>query len=268
MVRRGVRRGRAVGGPALLALALGGLVAPTVPASADKPDPALHVVTFSGTGTAGYSGPLDLSRYRAALTREQNEALARVDVPAPTYRWTAALSGVAVSLTPEQAETLRGLPQVTQVEESTVRPLAARPRAASGAVVPGGRGGRGVVVGVVDTGVWPESPLFAAAPGTGRGTSGFRGTCAPGEGWDDDTCSTKLVGARWFVHGFGARPGLLGRGALRTRRPRSRHPGRLRRRRQLRRVHRPEGAAAALLRRRAGRPARRLQGVLERARPR
>ena len=69
--------------------------------------------------------------------------------------------------------------------------------------MPGGQGGRGVVVGVIDSGVWPESPLFAAVPGTGRRTPGFTGACVPGEGWDTDTCSAKLVGSRWFVDGFG-----------------------------------------------------------------
>jgi hypothetical protein len=46
----------------------------------------------------------------------QDEALAAVDAPAPTYRWTAALSGVAVRLTEAQADRLRAQPRVALVE--------------------------------------------------------------------------------------------------------------------------------------------------------
>ncbi|WP_432477516.1 S8 family serine peptidase [Nocardioides sp. GXQ0305] len=203
MVRRARVSGRAVIGAALLGLAVGTLA----PASAVDARAAaatrLYVVTFDDAGTASDGGPADVARHRRALRREQDEALAGVGAGVPTYRWTTALSGVAVDLTASQAAELQARPEVTQVEANTVRPLAARPRATPGAVVPGGQGGRGVVVGVVDSGVWPESPLFAAAPGTGRRTGGFRAACVPGEGWDADTCNAKLVGARWFVEGFG-----------------------------------------------------------------
>ena len=190
-------------GTALLGLALTTLL-PAPGAGAQRgPETRLYVVTFDGSGTVGYRGPLPRARYGETLRREQDVALARVGASVATYRWTSALSGLAVDLTPDQASELRALPRVTHVEENSVRPMAARAGSPSGAVVPGGRGGRGVVVGVVDSGVWPESPLFAAAPGTGRRTPGFSGACVPGEGWDTDTCSAKLVGARWFVDGFG-----------------------------------------------------------------
>ena len=188
-------------GAALLALTLG-VLAPTGATAARAPETRLYVVTFTGAGTAGHDGELAVPRYRERLRRTQDAALAQVGAEAPAYRWTTALSGVAVELTPDQAVELQAQPHVAGVEASTVRPLTGR-GGSSGVVVPGGRGGRGVVVGVVDSGVWPESPLFAAAPGTGRRTAGFTGPCVPGEGWGADTCSAKLVGARWFVNGFG-----------------------------------------------------------------
>jgi hypothetical protein len=37
-----------------------------------------------------------------------------------------------------------------------------------------------------------------------RDAPGFRGACQTGEGWPDSTCDGKVVGARYFVRGFGA----------------------------------------------------------------
>ena len=57
-------------------------------------------------------------------------------------------------------------------------PLAGVPGAGAGLGRPQpARGGAGVVVGLVDTGIWPESSLFAEVPGLGRGPRGFHGVC-------------------------------------------------------------------------------------------
>lgn len=80
--------------------------------------------------------------------------------------------------------------------------------------------GTGVVVGVLDTGIAPENPLFAGEPlGTTpgaepyldgdtitftRGDGGtFTGTCETGPQFTADMCSTKIVGAEFFLDGFG-----------------------------------------------------------------
>ncbi|MGH3346618.1 MAG: S8 family serine peptidase, partial [Nocardioides sp.] len=166
----------------------------------------LYLVTFDGPGTAGYRGPLKGSGFRAVLTGRQDAALEAVDAPAPVYRWTTALSGVAVELAPSQAEQLSRQPWIEAVEENQVRRLTAT---AAPPVAPArprsGRGGKGVVVGVVDTGVWPESPVFADSPGLGptARSRGFAGSCHPGEDWSPRTCNAKLVAAAWFVSGYG-----------------------------------------------------------------
>ncbi|QBR93509.1 S8 family serine peptidase [Nocardioides euryhalodurans] len=203
VVRRMRRGGRAVLGATVLALA-GAALVPTAHADDAPRDPQLHLVTFAGPGTAGYDGPRSRASFRAELTRRQDAALRRIGSPTPAYRWTTALSGFAVRLTPAQADDLRALPHVADVEENSVRPLAATGAAlAARADVPGGRGGAGVVVGVVDSGIWPEGPIFAPGPGLGDAASGFDGTCQPGEEWEPAACSGKLAAASWFVEGFG-----------------------------------------------------------------
>src|SRR5207249_8388755 len=69
--------------------------------------------------------------------------------------------------------------------------------------------GDGVVVGVLDTGITPQHPSFAdkgnvfIGPDFTAPPSTFKGICDTGS---DPTfhCNSKLVGAHFFVDGFGA----------------------------------------------------------------
>lgn len=172
-------------------------------ASTETPPPGLSLVTLTGPGTAATG-----DRGSAAdLLARQDAVLSRIGGPDPVYRWTTALNGFAVELTPGQRAALEGDPQVSLVEDNEVRPLASATtssveRALSPA--PRMRGGAGVVIGLVDTGIDTGSPVFAAVPGLGRDPGGFRGTCRGGEEWSAGSCNRKLVGAQWFVDGFGA----------------------------------------------------------------
>jgi minor extracellular serine protease Vpr len=175
--------------------------APPAPAD-DVDDTELHLVTLEGPGTAGYLGALPARTYRATLENTQDVLLAEVGAE-PVYRWTTALNGFAAELTDEQASLLRSDPAVRLVEENAVRRLAGAPVSGNPTAPDGSRGGAGVVVGMVDTGIWPDSPLFASSGDLGTSPRHFRGTCRAGEDWETDSCNRKLVGARWFVHGFG-----------------------------------------------------------------
>ncbi|MDQ0894907.1 S8 family serine peptidase [Agromyces ramosus] len=79
--------------------------------------------------------------------------------------------------------------------------------------------GEGVVVGIIDSGVAPENPSFAGeplgdAPGGEPYRDGesivfdkadgarFRGACVTGQQFTADDCSTKLIGARYFLDNF------------------------------------------------------------------
>ncbi len=210
MVRTSGRLGWRRCASLVLAAALALVLSPLAPGAAavrSAADPAqLYLVTFDGSGSAGYRGPLPLAVYRSVLTGQQDRALAAVGAPATEYRWTTALSGVAVGLTTEQADRLRGQENVLTVEANAVRTLAAASATEASASAPAGRGGRGVVIGLIDTGIAPESPLFADSPGltprTDRGPS-FVGRCRPGEDWSTQVCNDKVVAAEWFVTGFG-----------------------------------------------------------------
>ncbi|MED6209938.1 hypothetical protein PIB30_059461 [Stylosanthes scabra] len=53
-----------------------------------------------------------------------------------------------------------------------------------------------LVVGVIDTGIWPESESFNDKGFTGPAPKKWKGTCAGGKNF---TCNKKLIGARFYV---------------------------------------------------------------------
>ncbi|MEJ7741468.1 MAG: S8 family serine peptidase [Nocardioidaceae bacterium] len=65
------------------------------------------------------------------------------------------------------------------------------------------KAGKNVVVGVVDTGIWPENPSFAgdpqACPTSRASTVSARRVIAGSR----TTCNSKIISARYFVKGFG-----------------------------------------------------------------
>lgn len=65
-----------------------------------------------------------------------------------------------------------------------------------------------VVVGVLDTGIWPESPSFNDSGMTPVPTR-WRGACETGRGFDKHHCNKKIVGARVFYRGYEAASGKI-----------------------------------------------------------
>lgn len=206
-VRRFVRRTLPAALTTTLVAALGLTAAPSAgaqaPAQADRQQ-RLYVVALNSPQQR-VPGMLGVIR-RVDAVAQQNLTLASVDAGTPVYRWTHALNGYAVELDAAQARELRAHELVAAVEPDSRRRLAGIP--SGGTELPGsayasGRGGRGTVIGVVDSGLAPESPLFAVAGGLGPRPAGFSGGCATGEDWGRSACNGKVAGARWFVDGFG-----------------------------------------------------------------
>jgi minor extracellular serine protease Vpr len=199
------RRASRALGAILGALVAGALLAPlpAAPAEADEPGTRLYLVTLDGAGTSGYRGALPEQVAALSMRWRQDRLLDLVDAPEPTYRWTTALNGFAVELTEEQAFELTAQATVTTVERQEVRRLAGRRQGAGVGLAGPDRGGAGTVLGVIDTGLAPESPLFAAAVPLGAEPRRFAGECETGDSWERDDCDAKVVGARWFVDGFG-----------------------------------------------------------------
>jgi len=82
-----------------------------------------------------------------------------------------------------------------------------------------GSAGDGIIIGVVDSGIWPESLSFSDRTGqNGNATKdgkldyqqipGWHGKCTPGEDFNASLCNQKLIGAQWFNASWGGDAGI------------------------------------------------------------
>ncbi|WP_233193335.1 S8 family serine peptidase [Cryobacterium sp. Y29] len=168
--------------------------------------------------------------YKDYLTRLQSEAAASVDATV-AYSYTLAVNGFAAQLTGKQAAALAIKKNVVSVVPDALRHVTAEsstdflrlsgPTGLWSKLGGSSEAGKGVVIGVLDTGIAPENPSFAGSslgttPGDEPWLDGdtitmnkadgttFTGTCQTGEQFTADACSTKVIGARYFLDGFGA----------------------------------------------------------------
>ena len=216
----------------------GAKVSPAVPGKGQQAYRAgRYIVSFADEPLASYDGrvtgypatrpaqgrKLDVTtgaarRWQARLVARHDAALARVGA-SKIYDYTVTNNGFAADLTAAQATALAKLPGVVALERDVIRRLDTTSSPDFlGLTRSGGlwsqlggakKAGAGVVVGVIDSGIWPESTAFAG--GTGIPVpSDWRGACVTGQRFPATICNDKLVGARYYVDGFGKRN--LGKG--------------------------------------------------------
>uniref|UniRef100_M8CBX0 Subtilisin-like protease n=1 Tax=Aegilops tauschii TaxID=37682 RepID=M8CBX0_AEGTA len=146
----------------------------------------------------------------AAAAGEKRKAKAREAI---FYSYTKHINGFAANLDADEAAQIARLPEVVSVFRNRGYQLhTTRSWQFLGIAGPGGvpRGaswrkakfGEGVVIGNIDTGVWPESESFRDH-GLGPVPKHWKGTCEKGQD-DNFHCNAKLIGARYFNKGYGS----------------------------------------------------------------
>ncbi|XP_039143329.1 LOW QUALITY PROTEIN: subtilisin-like protease SBT1.2 [Dioscorea cayenensis subsp. rotundata] len=126
------------------------------------------------------------------------------------YSYEAAIEGFAARLTEEEAEAMRSIAGVVsvrldrgfQLHTTYSHKFLGLSFSGNGAWSESGFG-EGTVVGVLDTGVWPESPSFDDR-GMPPVPKKWRGVCQEGEDFNSSHCNRKLVGARYYAKGHHA----------------------------------------------------------------
>jgi subtilisin family serine protease len=178
--------------------------------------------------------------YAKHLTSKHDEALAAVGGARKVYDYVYSFNGVAAELTDAQANALRTQKNVIAVfkNETVTIDTSTTPQflgldAKKGlwdelggpkTKANGKKDGAGenIIIGVIDSGIWPESLSFTdqkikkdklgkvvyeQVP-IGTPPAGWAGTCQTGEQFAASDCNNKLIGARYFNANYGGDAGI------------------------------------------------------------
>ncbi|GLT41473.1 hypothetical protein SLA2020_155340 [Shorea laevis] len=123
------------------------------------------------------------------------------------YSYRSAMEGFAAQLSETELQTLRSSPDVIsvrldkqlQVHTTYSYKFLGLDTLGDGAWYQSGFG-RGTIIGVLDTGVWPESPSFNDE-GMPPVPKKWKGTCQAGQNFSSLNCNRKLIGAKFFIKG-------------------------------------------------------------------
>ena len=148
---------------------------------------------------------------------------------APLHHYSYTFNGFSALLTDAQAQSLKKSSGVASVVESTLHKVdTTRTPGFLGLTAPGGLWsqldaasrnikGEDVIIGVIDTGVWPEIASFgdkvdgsgnpvaysgAGTPAYGAPPAKWKGACVIGQGFTAAMCNNKLIGARYYGDAF------------------------------------------------------------------
>uniref|UniRef100_A0A453LVU1 Subtilisin-like protease n=1 Tax=Aegilops tauschii subsp. strangulata TaxID=200361 RepID=A0A453LVU1_AEGTS len=128
------------------------------------------------------------------------------------YTYDTLLHGYSARLTRAEARALEAQPGVllvnpeTRYELHTTRTPEFLGLDRAEALFPESNTASDVIVGVLDTGVWPERPSYDDA-GFGPVPAGWKGKCEGGSDFNSSACNRKLIGARYFLAGYEASKG-------------------------------------------------------------
>jgi hypothetical protein len=164
--------------------------------------------------------------YVSHLAVRRSAELAKAGMRVATlHNYSYTFNGFSALLTDAQAQALKKSSGVASVVESTLRTVdTTRTPGFLGLTAPGGLWsqldaasrnikGEDVIIGVIDTGVWPENASFgdrvdamgnpvayygAGSLAYGPPPAKWKGACQYGQGFSAAMCGNKLIGARYY----------------------------------------------------------------------
>ncbi|KAM7266416.1 hypothetical protein ACFE04_004313 [Oxalis oulophora] len=125
------------------------------------------------------------------------------------YTYENVIHGFSTTLTKYEVELLKKKPGILSVlpearyELHTTRTPEFLGLGKDESALPSSGSVHEVIIGVLDTGVWPESPSLHDT-GLGPVPSTWKGACETGTNFTLSNCNNKLIGARYFYKGYEA----------------------------------------------------------------
>ncbi|CAN1814307.1 Subtilisin-like protease SBT5.6 [Linum perenne] len=124
------------------------------------------------------------------------------------YSYKHSINGFAASLTSQQASILKEVVGVIESVPGKYSTQTTRSWEFSGMnknknddILRGAGYGKSVIVGVLDSGVWPESESFSDE-GMEDIPKSWKGICETGQDFNSSHCNKKIIGARYYLKGF------------------------------------------------------------------
>ncbi|CAN6310221.1 unnamed protein product [Urochloa humidicola] len=156
--------------------------------------------------------------YGASLRSVSTSSASSVAAAKMLYAYDTVLHGFSARLTAKEADDLACLDGVLAVNPETRYELHTTRTPEFLGIAGADGGGEGlfpqsgtaadVVVGVLDTGVWPESRSYDDT-GLSEVPTFWKGKCEEGAEFNASACNRKLVGARFFSRGYEAAMGPM-----------------------------------------------------------
>ena len=186
------------------------------PAIAYEGDLKGYTATKPGKGKKINPNSAHVKKYVGYLSQNHDDALKGASVKSSNkiHDYSMALNGFAAQLTQEQVANLRSQKNVISVRKDELRQLTTDSSPAflglndAGGAYLKGLTGEDVVIGVVDSGIWPEHPSFADDGSYGPSPVGAlddsRPNCEFGNSGHNSNdvpfnCNNKLLGARQML---------------------------------------------------------------------
>lgn len=189
-----------------------------------------HAATRPAKGSKLDATSPDVVSYRAHLAERQAAVMRQAGVSGAVRQYGYVFNGFAARLTDAQLARLAGTPGVLSIAKNERR-TADTSHTPNYLGLSGREGfwkqqkakGEDIIIGVIDSGIWPEHPSFSDrrirdnddddrsrfdGNITYRPIRGWNGTCVTGEQFTAANCNRKLIGARYYNEGYGGDAGI------------------------------------------------------------
>jgi subtilisin family serine protease len=164
---------------------------------------------------------VNVQNYVSYLEQKKSAVLSAIPTEQVTHSYNIVFNGFAAMLTDDEARALKKNSAVAKISANTLMHTSTsytptflglnKPGGLWDQVGGMGAAGENMIIGMLDTGIWPENPSFAdrvdenGAPVFSGGTlaydappASWKGSCGAGQGFSPANCNNKLIGASIF----------------------------------------------------------------------